>query len=60
LQPDLAPGLFRADLIVEAHDDRRPGITETLVRRFLPTHRIEIRYHCEGRQRISDIIGDPG
>ena len=46
LQPDLAPGLFRADLIVEAHDDRRPGVTETLVRRFLPSHRIEIRYHC--------------
>jgi hypothetical protein len=46
LQPDLAPGLLRADLIVEAHDHRRPGITETLVRRFLPSHRIEIRYHC--------------
>jgi hypothetical protein len=28
------------------NDHRRPGITETLVRRFLPSHRIEIRYHC--------------
>jgi hypothetical protein len=46
LGPDLIPRLSQTDLIVEAHDDHRPGVTETLVRRFLPSHRIEIRYHC--------------
>ncbi len=46
LRPDLAPRLAQPDLIIESHDDRRPGITDTLVRRFLPTHRIEIAYHC--------------
>ena len=46
LRPDLTAALLRADLIVETHEDQRPGVTETLVRRFLPSHRIEIVYHC--------------
>jgi hypothetical protein len=46
LRPDLTSALSRADLIVETHEDQRPGVTETLVRRFLPSHRIEIVYHC--------------
>jgi hypothetical protein len=46
LRPDLAPGLAQADLIVELHEFCRPGLTETLVSRFLPTHRIEMAYHC--------------
>jgi hypothetical protein len=46
LRPDLAPALSRVDLIVEMHDFCRPGVTETLVQRFLPSHRIEIVYHC--------------
>jgi hypothetical protein len=46
LRPDLISGLSRADLIVEAHDHYHPVVTETLVRRFLTSHRIEIAYHC--------------
>ena len=45
LRPDLIPGLSRADLIIEMHDFCCPGVTEILVRRFLPSHRIEITYH---------------
>jgi hypothetical protein len=45
-RPDLTPGLSRADLIIEMHDFCCPGVTEILVRRFLPSHRIEITYHC--------------
>jgi Ribosomal protein L11 methyltransferase (PrmA) len=44
--PDLTPELSRADLIIELHDFCCPGVTETLVRRFLPSHRIDITYHC--------------
>jgi hypothetical protein len=46
LRPDLTAVLSRADLIVETHEDERPGVTEVLVRRFLASHRIEIVYHC--------------
>jgi ribosomal protein L11 methyltransferase PrmA len=45
-RPDLTPGLSRADLIIETHDYCSPGVTETLMRRFLPSHRIDITYHC--------------
>ena len=45
LCPDLAPVLSRADLIVEMHDNYRPGVTEALVRRFVPSHQIEMVYH---------------
>jgi hypothetical protein len=44
LRSDLTPGLSQADLIVEAHDEYRPGVTETLVQRFLLSHRVEIIY----------------
>jgi SAM-dependent methyltransferase len=45
LRPDFAPVLSRADLIVETHDNYRPGVTESLARRFVPSHQIEIVYH---------------
>jgi hypothetical protein len=45
LRPDLAPVLSRADLIVEMHDGYCPGVTETLARRFVPSHQVEIVYH---------------
>lgn len=44
LRPKLVPALSRADLIVETHDVICPGVTEALVRRFLPSHRIDITY----------------
>jgi hypothetical protein len=44
--PDLNPELLRADLIIELHDFCCPGATEVLTRRFHPSHRIEITYHC--------------
>jgi hypothetical protein len=44
LRPDVTPALSRADLIIETHDVVCPGVTEILVRRFLPSHRIEITY----------------
>jgi hypothetical protein len=46
LRPDVAGSLRHADLIVEAHDDQLRRVTETMVRRFLPSHRIEFAYHC--------------
>jgi hypothetical protein len=46
LHPDLTPGLSRADLIIETHDVVCPGVTEALLRRFLPSHRAEITYDC--------------
>jgi predicted O-methyltransferase YrrM len=53
LCPDLAPVLSRADLIVEMHDNYRPGVTETLARRFVPSHQIEIIYHGAKYPRTS-------
>jgi hypothetical protein len=38
LRPDVAPGLLRADLLVEVHDDRDPTISRQLRSRFQNTH----------------------
>ena len=40
LDPAAAPGLVAADILVEAHDLLRPGLSERLAARFAPTHRI--------------------
>jgi ribosomal protein L11 methylase PrmA len=44
LRPDRIPALSRADLIVETHDVVCPGVTKSLVRRFRPSHHIEVTY----------------
>lgn len=40
LDPALAPGLTRADLLVEVHEGMRPGTLSVLQHRFSATHRI--------------------
>jgi hypothetical protein len=40
LDPSAAPGLLAADILVECHDCLRPGITDTLTRRFAASHQI--------------------
>lgn len=42
LRPDLAPALRGFDLIVEAHDSLRPGMTALLKERFAQSHKIEV------------------
>jgi len=41
LQPDLAPSLRNADIIVELHDFKNPSISTIIKRRFAETHTIE-------------------
>lgn len=40
LDPEAAPGLLQADILVECHDSFDPGISATLTRRFAATHTI--------------------
>ncbi|MBN8631944.1 MAG: hypothetical protein J0L76_13940 [Rhodobacterales bacterium] len=40
LDPALAPGLARADLLVEVHEGMQPGLVVLLTDRFADTHRI--------------------
>jgi hypothetical protein len=40
LDPAAAPGLARADILVEVHEAMRPGLLATLSRRFAPTHAV--------------------
>ena len=40
LDPACAPGLCHADILVEVHEGRHPGLLATLTDRFEPTHRI--------------------
>lgn len=40
LDPIAAPGLTRADILVEVHEGMRPGLLATLTARFTPTHKI--------------------
>jgi hypothetical protein len=54
--PDLIPRLSQADLIIETHDSCRPGVTETLADRFLPSHRIEITYHCAKTAKTFPVL----
>lgn len=42
LDPVRAPGLRAADILVEAHDCMRHGLSHTLVERFKATHRIRV------------------
>ena len=41
LDPVAAPGLLRADILVECHEGLVPGITRTLTDRFAASHRIQ-------------------
>ncbi len=42
LDPDLAPGIRKSDLIVELHDMIDPKITPTILARFAATHEITL------------------
>ncbi|MEA2157579.1 MAG: hypothetical protein QOE11_3719 [Solirubrobacteraceae bacterium] len=42
LRPDLVPAMRRWPVIVELHDFVDASITETIVERFSPTHRVQI------------------
>ncbi|MDQ4145895.1 MAG: 50S ribosomal protein L11 methyltransferase [Actinomycetota bacterium] len=42
LRPDLAPRLEACDLLVELHEFLDPRISETILERFRPTHRIAL------------------
>ncbi|MCZ8335127.1 MAG: hypothetical protein O9328_12755 [Rhodobacteraceae bacterium] len=41
LDPDVAPRLREADLLVEVHEGMRPGCLDLLERRFAPSHHIQ-------------------
>jgi hypothetical protein len=55
LDPEVVPGLRRADILVESHDAVVPGCTEALIARFSATHHIQ-RYHARARL-LSDFPG---
>lgn len=41
LVPDVAARLRSADLLVELHEQQRPGVTQMLIDRFAASHRVE-------------------
>ena len=61
MDPQAAPLLRRADLIVELHEFAAPGVQATIEARFAPTHDIEI---VEARRRVAGeypaVIQTPG
>lgn len=40
LDPEAAPGLRQADILVEVHEGMQPGLLDLLTRRFAPSHDI--------------------
>lgn len=42
LDPDRAPGLRHADILVEVHEGMRPGLLAALQARFAPSHRVAV------------------
>ena len=53
LNPQRAPALAGMDLIVESHECLVPGITQTLVDRFRPTHEITLVQDNGQRQLVN-------
>ncbi len=61
LDPVAAPGLLRADILVEVHEGMRPGLVQLLAERFAPTHtitRYERRLVDTGLPDWTDTLGD--
>ncbi|MDD3028725.1 MAG: class I SAM-dependent methyltransferase [Alphaproteobacteria bacterium] len=42
LNPEAFPALKKMDVVVELHDVMRPGISEKILKRFEPTHTLEV------------------
>jgi hypothetical protein len=51
LDPEAAPALAGMDLIVESHECLIPGITQTLITRFTPTHHLNL-VQDDGQRRL--------
>ena len=61
LDPVAAPGLLKADLLVEVHEGMKPGLLETLTTRFAPSHqviRMERRLDDSGLPDWTEKLGD--
>lgn len=61
LDPQAAPGLLQADVIVEVHEGMKAGRVDLLTRRFAATHdvqRIERRLDDSGLPDWADGLGD--
>ncbi|KQI69253.1 hypothetical protein AN189_06785 [Loktanella sp. 3ANDIMAR09] len=41
LDPERAPALIHADILVEVHECFTPGLTDEMTQRFAPTHRVQ-------------------
>ena len=52
MDPERVPALARAAAVVELHDWARPGVSEEIIRRFEPTHEIEVVH--SGPRYMSD------
>jgi len=55
-QPDLVPALSRCDILIELHEMFSPGVTETLMKRFEPTHNIELINSSERDPKLYPVL----
>jgi len=61
LDPAAAPGLLKADILVEVHEGMKPGLLATLAERFAPTHQVtryERRLNDAGLPDWTERLGD--
>lgn len=61
LDPGEAPGLLEADILVEAHDCLKPGLSAVLAARFAASHRvrrIDRRIDASGLPAWMESLGD--
>lgn len=56
LNPQLSPALAGMDLIVESHECLLPGITQSLIERFQPTHQITV-IQDNGQRQLPNAPG---
>ncbi len=55
-QPDLVPALSRCDILIELHEMFSPGVTEMLMKRFEPTHNIELINSSERDPKLYPVL----
>ena len=55
-QPDLVPALSRCDILIELHEMFSRGVTELLIKRFEPTHDIELINSKERDPKLYPVL----
>lgn len=58
LNPAQYPALQKMDVLVELHDCFRPNVSDIIIKRFMPTHDIEVIYNRPSIFSFDQLLGN--